>query len=219
VLSKIKTGKKDKDLNSLRSVDSSNRRSGSVSEYSMDDTVLDHRSRSVSPPGSAGVSAPSQAEIMRSRSASAAEVHDKNGRAGTVTPMGRPGPHPIGDRRQPSIASVMSDLSGYATPATHLYSDESHRGTQTPKPQQKWPFIPKDDFGIANMLTLIEFKNAQPKSAPPPIHPVDEMLFGRPIDTQSLHPKIRDIYAPAFKQLEEMDKILDDYLAQAQAGY
>ena len=58
------------------------------------------------------------------------------------------------------------------------------------------------------MLAIIEFSgrgvNVPP---PPPPDPVDEMLFGRPIDWASLHPQIRDIYAGTFKQLEDMDKV------------
>jgi hypothetical protein len=33
------------------------------------------------------------------------------------------------------------------------------------------------------------------------------MLFGRPVDLASLHPKIRDVYADAFKQMDDMDKV------------
>ena len=40
-----------------------------------------------------------------------------------------------------------------------------------------------------------------------PLDPVDELLFGREIDQEKLHPKIREIYSPAFKQLEEMDDV------------
>jgi len=45
-----------------------------------------------------------------------------------------------------------------------------------------------------------------------PLDPVDAILFGRPIDVESLHPLVRDVYASGFKQLEEMDKLLDEYM-------
>jgi len=96
-------------------------------------------------------------------------------------------------------------------------SDEGSR-TQTPKPQPKRPFVPKDDFGISHMIAYIEYKASQPKTPLLPLAPADELLFGRPIDMQALHPTIRDIYAGVFKQLEDMDKVLDDYLAQARAS-
>jgi len=49
-------------------------------------------------------------------------------------------------------------------------------------------------------------------SALPPLDPVDAILFGRPMDVESLHPLVRDVYASGFKQLEEMDKLLDEYM-------
>jgi len=153
------------------------------------------------------------------RSASAAATNEK-ARPGTSTPTGK---QPTGtDRRHPSIASVMSDLSGYATaPTNNEELDESPRSITTPKPlqQHRRPMIPKDEFGVAHMLTIIEYRDAKPKVPLPRLNPVDELLFGRPMDLQALHPHIRDIYAPTFKQLEEMDKILDDYLGQVLAGH
>ncbi|KAG5643245.1 hypothetical protein DXG03_001295 [Asterophora parasitica] len=220
VLSKIKSGKsKERDLASLSSVDSS-RRSRSLSDYSLDDAAGDRRSgaRSLSPPGSAGSTSKTPTDLSQTlpRAASATGTSDKS-RPGTTTPTAKP---TSSSRRHPSIASVMSDFSGYATPETHHadLSDDSPRSAPTPKPQQQArPLIPKDDFGVEHMLTIIEYKDAKPRVPLPPLHPADELLFGRPMDLAALHPQVRDIYAPTFKQLEEMDKILDDYLGQALA--
>ncbi|KAG5721504.1 Tip elongation aberrant protein Tea4 [Termitomyces sp. T112] len=220
VLSKIKNGKaKEKDLMSLSSVDDA-RRSRSISEYSVD-TATSEIPRSVSPLRAADIKSKTPTDLSRtvSRSSpiSAPSTTDKS-RPGTTTPTGRP---TGSDRRQPSIASVISDISGYATPVTHteiINEDEmdSPRSASTPKPPsqlpQRRPIIPHDDFGVAHMLSIIEYKDAKPKTPLPPLDPVDALLFGRPLDLQALHPKIRDVYAPTFKQLEEMDKILDDYL-------
>lgn len=215
VLSKIKNGKsKEKDLFSVSSIDSS-RRSASGSEYSLDYRADATRAgaRSASPQGTAGLRSKSPHELSNvlPRAASAAGVLDKNStRPGTTTPTGKQGPG--NSRRQPSIASVMSDLSGYATPQGPL--SEANERAQTPKPQQKRPFVPKDDFGVSHMIAFIEYKASQPKTPLPPLTPADELLFGRPIDMQALHPTVRDIYADAFRQLEEMDTVLDDYLLQ-----
>jgi len=74
------------------------------------------------------------------------------------------------------------------------------------------------------MMAVIECKAAlqqdlSPSSQPfakssalPPLDPVDAILFGRPMDVESLHPLVRDVYASGFKQLEEMDKLLDEYM-------
>ncbi|KAG6917945.1 hypothetical protein DXG01_000383 [Tephrocybe rancida] len=218
VLSKIKSGKlKEKDLMSLSSSADSMRQSRSISEYSVDDATSDRRqgARSISPPGTKSKTPTDLSQTLpRSSPVPPAGPADRS-RPGTTTPTGKPSGH---DRRHPSIASVMSDLSGYATPPTHndelLDEDalDSPRSVTTPKPQsqqQRRPVIPHDDFGVAHMLTIIEYKDAKPKTPLPPLNPVDALLFGRPLDLQALHPQIRDIYAPTFKQLEEMDKVCD----------
>jgi hypothetical protein len=84
--------------------------------------------------------------------------------------------------------------------------------------------MPKDDFGIENMMAVIECRAALMtqqgqtasqiyiKTPLPPLDPVDEILFGRTIDLESLHPRVRDIYAGGFKQLEEMDKACHTFI-------
>ena len=57
------------------------------------------------------------------------------------------------------------------------------------------------------MMAIIEYKASKPKVTPRPLDPVDELLFGAPLDLESLHPQAREIYASGFKQLEEMDKV------------
>ena len=57
------------------------------------------------------------------------------------------------------------------------------------------------------MLAVIEIAGTVVKLPEPPLHPVEEMLFGRSIEVQSLHPDIREIYSGAFQQLDEMDKV------------
>ncbi|KAI0301902.1 hypothetical protein B0F90DRAFT_1716269 [Multifurca ochricompacta] len=102
--------------------------------------------------------------------------------------------------RQASIASVTTDTSGYRT-------------ARQRKPKLT---LPKDDFGVSHMMAIIELAGLQDKPAPPaPVHPIDEMLFGHPINTDELHPGIMEIYAPTFKQLDEMDQILEDLLQQS----
>jgi hypothetical protein len=85
-----------------------------------------------------------------------------------------------------------------------------------PKPgpvrQQRKPklTLPKDDFGVSHMMAIIELAGLQDKPPPPEsVHPIDEMLFGRQINVDELHPAIREVYAPTFKQLDEMDQVSD----------
>ncbi|KAI0052684.1 hypothetical protein FA95DRAFT_1532589 [Auriscalpium vulgare] len=140
-------------------------------------------------------------------------------KARSVTPTnsskGSPDPH----LRQPSIASVMSDTSGYRTAVgSPINSSPSlpTRSASTPKPPRSRPVIPKDDFGVSNMMAIIELAGMRDRAPPlAPMDPVDELLFGRPFDVNTLHPQIRDIYGPAFQQLDDMDKILEDLLQDA----
>ncbi|KAJ3531121.1 hypothetical protein NMY22_g8287 [Coprinellus aureogranulatus] len=87
------------------------------------------------------------------------------------------------------------------------------RLAETPRQQPKKPVLPKDDFGITQMMAIIECKALPPQKKPTrPVDPADELLFGTPIDLESLHPLVREIYAPGFKQLEDMDKVLDSFI-------
>lgn len=132
--------------------------------------------------------------------------------------------------RQPSIASVISDMTStsmYATPTAQLLSptptetelamsarsdvtfqpaSRSQSQSQT-RPPVKRLYISPDDFGVDRMLAIIEIAGTVVKPPEPPLHSVDEMLFGRSIEVQTLHPEIREIYYGAFQQLDEMDKV------------
>lgn len=114
--------------------------------------------------------------------------------------------------RQDSIASMLSDLqSGYRspTPGTPPYqSTRAASALRRPK-----PFIPKDDFGLSNMLAVIELGGSVRTPTPPPSDFVEEFFFGKKLDVESLHPAVQEIYADSFKQLEAMDTILDELLA------
>ncbi|KAF8164737.1 hypothetical protein B0H34DRAFT_855276 [Crassisporium funariophilum] len=228
-LHKIRKGKgKERDF-STSSVDSSRNlslRSASPSEYSVDDA--EGRSRSATP-GSAplmsrmpsGNETPVHIRPLPSTANATAHGEDRSSRPGTTTPTGTPRAAP-GSRRNPSIASVISDQSGRGTPPVQSnlsrVDEEKTRTRTSPKNPQRRPIIPKDDFGLSHMMAVIEFKASTPKKTTRPMDPVDELLFGTPLDLESLHPQVRDIYASGFKQLDEMDKILDTYIGRSVVG-
>ncbi|CAL1699438.1 unnamed protein product [Somion occarium] len=91
-------------------------------------------------------------------------------------------------------------------------------GRRTPaREERRRVYLPADDFGISHMMAVITMRGKLQlgqRQALPPLDPVDELLFGREIKPETLHPKIQEIYSPAFKQLEEMDNALDDLLAE-----
>jgi muramidase (phage lysozyme) len=114
---------------------------------------------------------------------------------------------PLSHLRQTSVASETTDASGYRTAVGSPIA--SSPSVLKPSMKQRKPklTLPKDDFGVSHMMAIIELAALQDRPAPPPpVHPVDEMLFGRPMDMEELHPAIREVYAPTFKQLDEMDQ-------------
>jgi hypothetical protein len=132
----------------------------------------------------------------------------ESSREHSTTPSGSPqkGVRPSHDRQQ-SLTSVMSDSSLYraTSPASTI---PSRSMAQTITEETPRVVLPKDDFGLSQMLAIIELRaTTAPKSEPPPLDPVEELLFGRDVDIDSLHPQIRDIYASSFKDLEEMDTV------------
>ena len=201
-INKIRKGKqKEREYSSgsdARSLTASIR-SVSPSEYSVDTEQPPSRSAT---PGSAGLLSRMNNGIERDTQS----VHGKTSRPGTITPTAglrsTPLPH---NRRHPSITSIISDTSGRATPP--IQSNLPPVDEEKARPPRR-VVLPKDDFGLSQMMSIIEFKALKPKGKErPPPHPVDELLFGIPVDLDSLHPDVREIYAPAFKQLEETDKV------------
>ncbi|KAF7299293.1 hypothetical protein MIND_00878200 [Mycena indigotica] len=89
--------------------------------------------------------------------------------------------------------------------------------TTTTTTAPKRVFLPSDDFGVANMITVIQLRASQNVPRQPPVQedPVDDMLFGRRLDLDTLHPKIRAVYAETFRTWDETDKYLDDFLLKS----
>jgi hypothetical protein len=205
VLSKIKNGKANtvSRSNSAAAMDSLSQ-STSISEYSLSDPVEEEMSSRASTPGFFGRSptptGPQRSASPTAKSSSPTPDPKNRSRASTPTAVSsKVGP---GSRRQPSIASVMSDL----TYSNHVPNESSREGA-TPRPQRKKPVIPEDDFGVAHMMAIIEYTGTTPKTTLPPLHPVDELLYGRKFDVESLHPAIKELYSDSFKKLDDMDKV------------
>lgn len=211
VLNKIRKGKgkeRERDYASLSSVESNrlSTRSVSISEYSADDTEEGRPYQ-----------APENNVIARATPVAAAVAPSPPPRVGANTPTGGPRATPNGpvppSRRNPSISSVLSDQQqqqGRGTPPVQssLARVQEEERAGTPRSQQRRRLVlPKDDFGLAQMMAIIEYKALRPTKALPPLDPVDALLFGRPVDLEALHPAAREIYGPEFKHLEEIDKV------------
>ena len=108
--------------------------------------------------------------------------------------------------RQNSFASMLSDLqSGYRSPTPGTPPYQSTRAASVLRRPK--PFIPKDDFGLSNMLAVIELGGSVRATTPPPSDFVEEFFFGKKLDVESLHPAVQEIYSDSFKQLESMDAV------------
>ncbi|KAI0938901.1 hypothetical protein AcV5_000470 [Taiwanofungus camphoratus] len=115
-----------------------------------------------------------------------------------------------------SSTSALSDMSAYRT-ATPTTPPAASFPSATPvKEERSRLVLPKDDFGLSQMMAVIELRASQHKRPEvPPLDPVDELLFGRHLDINTLHPQIKDIYSSTFKALDEMDETLDKLLHHA----
>jgi hypothetical protein len=200
VLNKIKDGKGNGKLpsshagGSLRSKRSS---SPSLYSYAERDSIVDSTPTSRTGTPLASVMNPKNpmSSIVAGRTASPlARLVANNSKYSTI------------HERQNSIASMLSDLqSGYRspTPGTPPYpSTRAASVLRRPK-----PFIPKDDFGLSNMLAVIELGGSVRTPTPPPSDFVEEFFFGKKLDVEALHPAVQEIYADSFKQLETMDAV------------
>ena len=202
VLSKIKDGKGNGKLPSSHRSDSlRSKRSSSPSLYSyaeresiQESTQTSQTSRTSTPlasvlnpknPMSGGVSG---------RTASALARLAANNKYSTI------------HERQNSIASMLSDLqSGYRSPTPGTPPYPSTRAASVLRKPK--PFIPKDDFGLSNMLAVIELGGSVKAPTPPPSDFVEEFFFGKKLDAAALHPAVQEIYADSFKQLGAMDAV------------
>ena len=137
-------------------------------------------------------------------------AHALNARSPTPTQRTKPEVEPrsrsrnkaLHDRNQ-SVSSMGSDASGYASATS---PPPSTRPAVQDGP--KAVYIPNDDFGFDKMMAVIELRGKLQERAPlAPLDPADELLFGREVDLKAMHPRIRELYSDAVKDLEEMDKV------------
>jgi hypothetical protein len=117
---------------------------------------------------------------------------------------------PAEPSRAQSSASAFSDETYRTAVGSPMHSTLTlARQTSTPKPYSRArPALPKDDFGVSHMMAIVELAGLRGRAPPlPKLDAVDELLFGRAFDVESLHPLVREIYAPSFRQLDDMDRV------------
>ncbi|EIN04316.1 hypothetical protein PUNSTDRAFT_93043 [Punctularia strigosozonata HHB-11173 SS5] len=220
VLNKVKEGRRDPEPSSAKSaVSLASMQSSASSAYSDDSRAITPVSarlgarsptptdsqRIVSPgPDLSSSRVPTPTQRVRAASPSTPRA---------VTPASK-----VASRdhdRQPSIASVLSDISAYGAQTAR----QEQQSKLQPVPsalKRSRPIIPKDDFGLSHMMAIIELDTMLHKEPPlPQLDGTEAMLFGRSLQPDALHPDVREIYSPAFRQLEEMDHALNELLSTA----
>jgi hypothetical protein len=112
-----------------------------------------------------------------------------------------------------SVTSSTSDLSLYdgAPTSTIARSTLNDPITEDPEIEKKKPIIVRNNLGIDDLLAFIEadaaLKKPVVKDPPPPLSPVEAMLFGPQLDLNELHPLVRDLYRPLVERFDAMDKV------------
>jgi hypothetical protein len=141
-------------------------------------------------------------------------------------------------RQQPSIASIMSDLSApnhhgddeeqdspqTATSSTHPTPPSSRNGgiyrravSTSPSPTPRVPIAYSDDFGIKALLATVEarardmgpVRKVQLRES----DEVERYLVGDKVDMETVHPEIRGCFTGVQSRLDRFDEDVDDLLA------
>jgi hypothetical protein len=134
-------------------------------------------------------------------------------------------------RQQPSIASILSDFSaetdaGTSTPLTAAtstnptppvgnYHHAVRLNSTSPTPLPPTPVAYQDDFGIKQMLAVIEARarDITPKETErPALDEVEKMFYGEKPDMASAHPSVRQSFQPLQARLDALEKELDELL-------
>ncbi|KIJ58292.1 hypothetical protein HYDPIDRAFT_44533 [Hydnomerulius pinastri MD-312] len=196
VLSKIKDGRLHSQF-ALANLTSSDQSDGShsalstsSSEYPVDDLVsaqTDGRTPAL------------LAGAFTDAKRTASSVSDHGSRTPTPTPTAgrqhtrtrsnispsKAGPNSAHTHRQPFITSVTSDISTYATPTAQLVSPTCSRLSL----RRSVRVCLRDDFGVSQMMAVTEIAGTVMRpQEPPPLHPLEDVLSGKSVEVQSLHP-------------------------------
>ena len=183
-------------------------RTQSPSTYSTVDERPSSRTATATPTASGRASSAqrvpsSMSRISSYRTASPGESTDSHGKR-SITPNANQRRGLLHERQE----SALSEVSAYRTATPSSPPAISAARYQTPMPTPRL-VLPKDDFGLSQMMAVIELRAAQQRKQPPSERQdrVDELLFGKPSDLHAMHPQIRDVYSSTFKQLDEMDEV------------
>jgi hypothetical protein len=93
----------------------------------------------------------------------------------------------------------------------HQHQHQQQDQQQQEEKNKKKPIIVRNNLGISDLLAFLEAsamaKKPVVKDPPPPLSPVDSMLFGPQLDLNELHPLVRDLYKPLVERFDAMDRV------------
>ncbi|BGP38444.1 protein phosphatase regulator [Rhodotorula kratochvilovae] len=120
--------------------------------------------------------------------------------------------------KKASIASLSSAASASTAPTEHVSTPvtagSSNAFTPASSANSNHRQIAfRDDYGFDTLATIVAAA-ARPPSAPKRRDSVEERLFGRELDVQSLHPEVRSAYEAPAKAFNDLDARLDDLLRE-----
>lgn len=190
------------------SIYSQSSRGGAASAQNQDTRASDDvpRSRSTTPTAGRSTTASPGPGPIASRATAVAGSRPASPASAALIPSGH--------RSQPSIASVMSDFSAYTSESEATGPDSAHLQDSNnlrslrPTLSAMAPIQENAESGITRMLAIIELGAAlgQPPRKPEPSL-LDSTFLGTPIVLEDLHPRVREIYEPTIRELEDASKV------------
>lgn len=113
--------------------------------------------------------------------------------------------------QQPSIASVMSDLSAYTVSDKRTSPPPQVHNMGNIEEDGQKPHVPRfgtDEMGISRMLALIDLaaSSSRPERPAKPSD-LDRYYLGTNLSLSELHPQARDLYEPVIQHLSDVDKV------------
>ena len=135
-------------------------------------------------------------------------------------------------RQQPSIASIMSDISApepqpsdrssaplTATSSSHPpppFSRVNHftRSVSSASRTPRTPVKYTDDFGIKTLMAMVDIRTRSKQKTPViECDEVERRLYGEKVDWEGVHGEIRGAFSGVAARLERFDREIDEVLA------
>ena len=95
------------------------------------------------------------------------------------------------------------------------------RSLSSASPTQRVPVSSSDDFGLKNLMAIIDVRSRDWSKKPKKVEKVDEvqdLLYGKTVNWEGIHPEIKGCFVGTVERLDRFDKEVDELLAMV-AGH